>query len=164
MWEAIKSIFTSTDSIGILLCLILAFVVVSFVSKKGILKIDTKHVKLGGNQEREIIRRQIEYAHWFITSVETEINDRSERYGGYFTKYVLERVYDEIITWICFNHFSLDKKYINLKVDAVMTIIGALESDAYYSSPEFKQRVYQWVVEMIETLINIREVHSKCNI
>lgn len=165
MWESIKGILTSSNGIAIvILLLILIFVVLGIgilLIKTGFLKIHTKHVKLGNKvSERELIRRQIEKAHEFVMGIEGKLYCDNAEYNEYFTKYILERVYDKVIEWIMFNHITVNQIYIQDKQETILNLIYALPIQDYYKSPEFKTRVCNWVKELIEQLVNVKVLYG----
>ena len=165
MWESIKGILTSSNGIAIvILLLILIFVVLGLgilLIKTGFLKIYTKHVKLGNKfSERELIRRQIEKAHEFVMGIEGKLYCDNAEYNEYFTKYILERVYDKVIEWIMFNHITVNQIYIQDKQETILNLIYALPIQDYYKTPEFKCRVENWVKELIEQLVNVKVLYG----
>ena len=165
MWTSIKEVLTSSNGIAIvILLLILIFTVLGLgiiLIKTGFLKIYTKHVKLGNKiSERELIRRQIEKAHEFVMGIEGKLYCDNAEYNEYFTKYILERVYDKVIEWIMFNHITVNQIYIQDKQETILNLIYALPIQDYYKSPEFKTRVCNWVKELIEQLVNVKVLYG----
>lgn len=165
MWDSIKEILTSNNGIAIvILLLVLIFVVLSFVVvliKTGFLKIYTKHVKLGNKiSERELIRRQIEKAHEFVMGIEGKIYTDTTKYNGYFTKYILERIYDKVIEWIMFNHITVNQIYIQDKQETILNLIYALPINEEFKTPQFKEQVEKWVKELIEQLVNVKSLYG----
>ena len=165
MWESIKGILTSENGIiimSLLLVIIVMILVLAIVLiKSGLLKINTKHVKLGNKvSERELIRRQTERAHDFIMSIEGKLVDSNTEYDEYFTKYILERVYDKVIEWIMFNHITVNQLYIQDKQDTILNLIYSLPVHEDFKSTEFKNRVCNWVKELIEQLVNVKVLYG----
>ena len=165
MWESIKGILVSENGI-IIACLILLLVIAVLLLailliKCGFLKINTKHVKLGNKvSERELIRRQTERAHDFIMSIEGKLVNSDTQYNEYFTKYILERVYDKVIEWIMFNHITVNQLYIQDKQDTILNLIYSLPVHDDFKSTEFKNRVCNWVKELIEQLVNVKVLYG----
>ena len=83
------------------------------------------------------------------------------KYNGYFTKYILERVYDKVVEWITFNHLTLKNEYIEIKQEEICSLIYGLGIGEEYKTPEFKKRICNWTREVIEHLVQIREVYSE---
>ncbi len=167
MWSSLKDILTSANGVPLVVILVLLVVLVIRwgirLGKAGLLNIHTKHVNIGKNvSERELIRRQIECAHDFIMSIEGKIITDNTRYNGYFTKYILERVYDKVIEWIMFNHITINQLYIQDKQDTILNLIYALPINDDFKTPEFKSRVENWVKELIERLVNVKVLYG-CN-
>ena len=165
MWDSIKDILTSSNGIAIvILLLILIFIVLGLgimLIKTGFLKIYTKHVKLGNKiSERELIRRQIEKAHEFVMGIEGKVTVDTSKYNGYFTKYILERVYDKVIEWIMFNHITVNQIYIQDKQETILNLIYALPISDEFKTPVFKEQVEKWVKELIEQLVNVKVLYG----
>lgn len=168
MWDSIKEVLVSSNGIFVtLILLVLIFVILSLLLiliKSGLLKINTKHILLGNRvSERELIRRQIEKAHEFIMSIEGKINTDNTKYNGYFTKFILERVYDKAIEWIIFNHITVNQIYIQDKQDTILNLIYGLPINDDFKTPEFKARVQSWVKELIEQLVNVKVLYGDLN-
>ena len=165
MWNNLKDILTSANGIPLVVILVLLVVLVIRMAvklgKAGLLSINTKYVHLGKNvSERELIRRQIECAHDFIMSIEGKLVSDEMKYDEYFTKYILERVYDKVIEWIMFNHITVNQLYIQDKQDTILNLIYALPINSDFKTPEFKTRVENWVKELIERLVNVKTLYG----
>jgi hypothetical protein len=133
------------------------------LTKSGLLKINTKYLTVGNKvTDRELIRRQIEKAHDFVMSIEGKIisSETNEEYNQYFCKYILEKVYDKVIEWIMFNHITVNQLYIQDKQDTILNLIYALPINDDFKTPEFKQRVCNWVKELIEQLVNVKVLYT----
>lgn len=162
MWEAISSVLTSANAREILFFLAVLCVAAIVLIKTGTISVRTKHVRIGkAEAEREVIRRQVEAAHDFIMSIKGKIKADNSQYNGYFTKYILERVYDKTIEWIMFNHITNSSLYVQDKQDTVCNLVYTFDVDEEYKTPEFKNRMCNWVAELIDRLIKTREIYSK---
>lgn len=166
MWESISTTLTSKNGPSLLITIAILVVIIILLAIKlgraGLLHIHTKHINIGSKvSEREIIRRQIEVAHDFIMSIEGKIVCDTSRYNGYFTKYILERVYDKVIEWIMFNHITVNQLYIQDKQDTILNLIYAQPINDEYKTPEFKSRVENWVKELVERLVNIKVLYGE---
>ena len=165
MWESITNILTSGNGIPLVVILVLLVVLIIRMGirlgRAGLLTIHTKHFRIGSNiSERELIRRQIEAAHEFIMSIEGKLVSDKVEYQEYFTKYILERVYDKVIEWIMFNHITVNQLYIQDKQDTILNLIYALPINSDFKTPEFKTRVENWVKELIERLVNVKTLYG----
>lgn len=162
MWEAIGKVLTSANAREILFFLAVVLVAAIVLVKTGAVNIRTKHVRIGrAEAEREVIRRQVEAAHDFIMSIEGKIKADTSQYNGYFTKYILERVYDKTIEWIMFNHITNSTLYVQDKQDTICNLIYTFDVAEDFKTPEFKKRMCNWVAELIDRLIKTREIYSK---
>lgn len=162
MWEAISNVLTSPNAREILHTLVIVLVAAIVLVKTGAVTVRTKHVRIGrAEAEREVIRRQVEAAHDFIMSIEGKIKADTTQYNGYFTKYILERVYDKAIEWIMFNHITNSTLYVQDKQDTICNLIYTFDVGEDFKTPEFKKRMCNWVAELIDRLIKTREIYSK---
>lgn len=162
MWETINGVLQSPNAgkVLVFLTVVIGFVAALVVS--GRVTVKTKHLHIGkAEQEREIIRRQVEAAHEFILSIEGKINADTTEYNGYYTKYILERVYDKVIEWIMFNHIVNTPMYVQDKQDTICNLVYMFAIGEEYKTPDFKKRMCNWVQELITRLVQIRELYSK---
>lgn len=132
-----------------------------YLVRRGAVGINTGKIYVGSDQrEREIIRQQVEYARLYIESLSGKIKVKESHYGGYFTKYVLERVYDEVVDWITFNHLSKEGAYISIKQAKITNLVYSLNVNEEFQTPEFKERMEKWVEELISELVQIRQLYK----
>ncbi|MCQ2594830.1 MAG: hypothetical protein MJ196_06155 [Treponemataceae bacterium] len=162
MWDAINGILTSGNATAVLLFLGLVILAAIVLVKTNVIAVKTKHLRIGRlENEREIIRRQVETAHSFVMSIEGKIRTDNTNYDGYFTKYILERVYDKVIEWIMFNHISNSPMYIQDKQDTLCNLVYTFEIKDEFKTPEFKERMNNWTAELIARLVQTRELYGK---
>lgn len=162
MWETISTVLTSANAWQILIFLAIAVFIFVILVKGGVIAIKTKHFRIGQAEiERETIRRQVEAAHDFIMSIEGKINADTSHYNGYFTKFILERVYDKAIEWIMFNHISNTPMYVQDKQDTVCNLVYTFDIGDEFKTPEFKKRMCNWTQELIAKLVQTRELYNK---
>ncbi len=162
MWETISTVLTSANAWQVLIFLAIAVFIFVILVKGGVIAIKTKHFRIGQAEiERETIRRQVEAAHDFIMSIEGKINADTSHYNGYFTKFILERVYDKAIEWIMFNHISNTPMYVQDKQDTVCNLVYTFDIGDEYKTPEFKKRMCNWTQELIVKLVQTRELYNK---
>lgn len=161
MWETIKEVLNGGNAVFVLSFILAVIVFIVIFIRHGFISIRTKHVKIGKvKPEREIIRRQVETAHEFIMSIEGKI-PRTEQYGGYFTRYILERVYDKVIEWIMFNHITMSQMYVEDKQDCICNLVYLFDVGDDYKTPEFNLRMRNWTKELIEKLVQTRDLYSE---
>ena len=162
MWKAISEVLTSGNSLQVLIFLSAILLVFVVFVKNGIVAIKTKHFRIGqAEREREIIRRQVETAHDFIMSIEGKIEIEANQCNKYFTKYVLERVYDKVIEWVIFNNISNSPMYVQDKQESICNMVYMFPIGDTFKTPEFKKRMQNWTSELIARLVQTREIYSK---
>lgn len=161
MWEAISQVLTSGNAWQVIVFLVVIVIFAIILVKSGTVTIETKHLRIGqAEKEREIIRRQVEAAHDFIMSIDGKIPEKPE-YGGYFTKYILERVYDKVIEWVMFNHITDTPMYVQDKQATICNMVYTFSISEEYKTPEFKNRMCNWTAELITRLVRIREIYTR---
>lgn len=162
MWESISTVLTSANAGKVLFFLSAVLIFSAGLIVSGRVTIKTRHIRIGrAEQEREIIRRQVEAAHEFILSIAGKIDADTTEYNGYFTKYILERVYDKVIEWVMFNHISNSPMYVQDKQDTICNLVYTFAIREEFKTPEFKKRMCAWTQELITRLVQIREIYGK---
>ena len=162
MWKAISEILTSGNALQVLIFLSVIISIFVILVKNGIVAIKTKHLRIGqAEREREIIRRQVEAAHDFIMSIEGKIDTDTNQCNRYFTKYILERVYDKVIEWVMFNNISSSPMYVQDKQETICNLIYTFPIGEAFKTPEFKKRMQNWTSELITRLVQTRNIYSK---
>ena len=163
----LANILTSDNLLRIVLSIIIITFLGVVLVKFRILKINTKHVMFGEDSnsylERTIVRNQIQNAHDFCMSLESKVSPMVETqlYGGFFTKFILERVYDKVIEWITFNHIENSEAYIMCKQKEIRYLVYSLNPRDEFKTPEFQGRMDKWTSELIQQLVEIRKLYSK---
>jgi len=140
------------------LCLVI-IVMVIVGAKHGLIQVKTNKLRIGENAmelEREIIRRQADHAKLTIEGLERDI-PKIENYDEFRAKFILEKLYDEIIKWITQNHITNSEQYVKLKQKAIVSIIKKNTVNDLYISDEFIDNVKKNVIVMINDLIDIRK-------
>lgn len=161
MWEAIGNALTSENATSIFVTFIILAIVFFIAVKFGWVKVKTSCLSIGDDErERNIIRQQVEWAHIFITSLSGKITADNSKFNGYFTKYILECVFDEVVDWITFNHLNTSSAYIQIKQDKICALVYSMNVREEFKSPEFHRRMCAWTKEVIEKLVQIREVYK----
>jgi hypothetical protein len=161
MWEAIGKVLMSPNAGIVLAGLILVLVLLSVLSRWGLLSINTKGLSLGADiRERDIIRQQVEWAHSYISGLYSSIQPAESEYGGYFTRFLLELAYSEVVDWISFNHMKLDSEYIAIKQMKIKSIIYSYDIRPEFRTPKFEKQIDAWVEEVIKKLVAIRQMYK----
>lgn len=161
MWDAFAKILTDSNALLILIFLTMFVIIFILLAKSGLVEVKTSVFKMGAdNRERDIIRQQIEWSHSFLIGLRSQIQADESIYHGYLTLYVLETMYDEIVTWITFNHINLESDYISVKQEKIRSLLRTMPIGPEFRTKEFERKVDKWVEEVIRKLILIREVYK----
>ena len=133
MWESIGNVLTSGNAVAVLLTLIMLVIVLAILAKKGIFQFNGKGVTIGDNEdERAVIRQQTEWSQLFVQSMrQLPIFEGSDTYH---TLYILEKVFDEVLSWIVFNHISDSENYISIKQEKIWNLIQTLVIDKKFTT------------------------------
>lgn len=161
MWDFIKAVSTSVYIIPVLVFTLIVLLIVILLVKKGLISVNTKAVKVGTSEsERAIIRQQIEWVHLHCDSLEKSL-PHPQNYDIWRGKYILERMYDEIVDWITFNHICTSEGYISIKQERIWATIQSLVRKEEFSTPEFKEFIYKDTEYIIRRLVHIRQVYNQ---
>ena len=161
MWDFIKAVSTSVYIIPVLIFTLIVLLIVILLIKKGLISVNTKAVKVGTSEsERAIIRQQIEWVHLHCDSLEKSL-PHPQNYDIWRSKYILERMYDEIVDWITFNHICTSEGYISIKQERIWATIQSLVRKNEFSTPEFKEFIYKDTEYIIRRLVHIRQVYNQ---
>lgn len=161
MWDFIKAVSTSVYIIPVLIFTLIVLLTVILLIKKGLISVNTKAVKVGTSEsERAIIRQQIEWVHLHCDSLEKSL-PHPQNYDIWRGKYILERMYDEIVDWITFNHICTSEGYISIKQERIWATIQSLVRKEEFSTPEFKEFIYNDTEYIIRRLVHIRQVYNQ---
>lgn len=160
MWEAIAKILTNSNALLVLIFLTFFILILIVLTRTGLVEIKTANFRMGADaKERDIIRQQVEWAHTFLMSLPVQIEADNSKYGGYFTKYILEAVYDEVVNWITFNHINIESDYIGIKQAKIKNLVWSLDVDPRYRTKDFEKKIERWTDDLIHKLVKIREVY-----
>lgn len=160
-WEKLAEILLSPNAVFILAFLLVTIIIFAILGKKGILSFDIKGVKLNSREtERTIIRQQSEWAKLYCDGMEAKI-PHPEGYNIWRSRYILECVYDEIMTWVTYNHITTNESYIEIKQNKLIFLINSLTEKKEYHSEEFNSMIKKEAKFIIEKLVQIRELYSK---
>ena len=165
MWDAFARILTNDNALLVLIFFTILLFVLIALAMCGVVRIDTGAFKMGSDyKERDIIRQQTEWAHIYCVGLKNQIDELCKdipEYDPYITMYILERMYSEVVTWICYNHINLDSDYISIKQDKVKMLLSAMtvKPDVFISK-RFLVKVDTWTAEIIHKLVKIREAYK----
>lgn len=163
MWAALQGILASDNFwksvIGIGALVILLAVLV----KKGLISFKGKGLKVGVSNEEElaVVRTQIQ---WCEADCEAMLRDISNTFSEtemdeYKARYTVEKVLDELVKIVIFNHICLEPQYVKLKQDLVWSVVSSINPEPIWNNlePIVKERVGV----AIRTLYEIRMYYSK---
>ena len=109
--------------------------------------------------KRTIIRQQVEWATLYCDGVEARL-PKPAGYNIWRSKFVLEKVLDEILTWITFNHISTNDNYIEIKQNKIINLVNSLTDKPEYQSKDFRETIKKEIKFVITKLVQIRELYS----
>lgn len=159
MWQAIEKILLSDNSVIVLFFLVIIILLLAHLSNKGVFKWHTEKLTIGASEnERAIIRQQVEWTELEIESLATaEIFSHVDEWR---TKYILEKIFDEILQWIIFNHIKDSPEYISIKQEKIWNMTQTLVIREEFRSDEFKDFIYKEVDKIIKRLIFLRRQYG----
>ena len=159
MWQAIEKILLSDNSAIVLFFLVIIILLLAHFSKKGVFKWHTERLTIGASEnERAIIRQQVEWAELEIESLASmEIFSNVDEWR---TKYILEKMFDEILQWIIFNHIKDSPEYISIKQEKIWNMTQTLVVREEFRSDAFKDFIYKEVDKIIKRLIFLRRQYG----
>lgn len=161
MWETLSKIATSTNLYQILIFILLLIWSLSLLAKAGILYFHNGFLSIGdGERERELIRRQQEWAYNYIMSLEKEVAKTGD-YDHYFCLTILERVYDKVVEMIVFNHISERSEYVETKKSLIKSLVYSYPVKDIFKTDEFEKQIDEWVEYAIHNFIVIRSLWGK---
>lgn len=165
MWDTIEAVLTGENGLSVLIFLLIFVIIAVFLIKTGFIRINTNFLQLGDDyRERAIIQQQTEWAHIYLQGLSGQIDELCKElkgYDPYVTKYILERMYGEVVDWITYNHINLESDYISIKQDKIRALVASLAvMPEYFASSKFLTKCDRWTDEIIRKLVKIREVYK----
>lgn len=166
-------LFTNETFLSALPGVALFLVALLALVKVGKVKVHTQHISIGtmpgetkeAYYERKIVQEQSDFAHAYLMGLVGKITDvcpdKTLAYDGWMTKCILEYAYDEFVTWIHYNHISADDAYVSVKQAKICSLIYAQPVRPEFKTPEFQERMKNWVKEIIIELVRIRKVYTE---
>ena len=159
MWQAIEKILLSDNSTIILFFLIVIMLLLAHFSKKGVFKWHTEKLTIGVSEnERAIIRQQVEWAELEIESL--AFTERFNNVNEWRTKFILEKLFDEVLQWIIFNHITDSPEYISIKQEKIWNLTQTFVRKDEFKSEEFKDFIYEEVEKIIKRLVFLRRQYG----
>lgn len=160
-WNAISDILTSTNGLIFGILFVLLVIVLIIAVKKGYLKFSGKGINIGNDSEKErnVIRQQVEWVHIFLDSFAQDYMEM-DGVDEWRLKYIVEKVFSEIVDWITFNHITDRGNYIKIKQDKIWYLIKSLTSNKYFKSGEFRNKSNAMVETVVSQLVKIREFYD----
>ncbi|MCR5494797.1 MAG: hypothetical protein K6F15_04090 [Treponema sp.] len=161
MWDAISSVLNGSNSVFVMLFIMILVMWFSIMAKNGFFRVRIKGLKFGSEElERKIIRQQSDWVKLYLDGMEARL-PHPEGYDTWRSKYILERIYDEILTWITYNHISTDDIYIGIKQNRVINLVNSLTIKKEYQTDEFRKVIKDEMAFVITKLVEIRKLYSK---
>lgn len=156
----IRDVLVSPNAIAILVFLGVCLIGGLVLIKSGMLQVHTKAVTVSAaDTERNIIRQQMNYVLLHLTALENNLK-KPEGYNEYLGKYIIEKVYDEYMDWITFNHLSKSPAYIEVKQLRIIDLIGQYTVKEEFKTDEFIEMMKKDTKQTILALIQIREIYK----
>ena len=158
--ESLKEVITSPNAWLFLAFVVIVLVLILKMIKHGLLNVKTKSFQIGNSErERVILTKQNQLAYSYIMALEPIIQEDDEL-KRYITVCMLEKVYDEVVKWILANHMNTSEEYVILKQEEITYLVSSLAVNPKIRSKEFVDRMKSWTKELIERLVQVREVNS----
>lgn len=162
MWTAIQGILTDGNFLKSVVGIGMLVALLAFLAKKGIISFKGKGLKIGSAEnERLILRQQIEFCKTQTETMENYIIGSYKGADEWRIKYICELIYDIWIEAISYNHITKDSFYIQNKFEKVWAVILKETFTERFSSEEFKKIVFEECKKVVERLVDIKEYYSK---
>lgn len=160
MWETISTILMGPNAFVVLIFLAFVSVILFILVKSGAIRISTPNMSINtGDVERNIIRQQLDYVSLHLNGLEAKL-DKPDDYNEYLGKLIIEKVFDEYVNWITFNHINKSPAYVEIKQERVVSLIRQYTVKEEFRSEAFEDLIRKDTKEVIEALIRIREVYK----
>lgn len=139
---------------------LISLITVLILILTGKLKISSKVVSINtsAENERTIIRNQIEYSRAFCQGLMRKMPDDK---NDYRKRYIIEMIYNEITAIISFNHLTTAREYVSVKQEKIWNIASTTCDEECYMTDEFKSLIFEKTEQLITELVKIRELASK---
>lgn len=155
MWSTISTL--GTNVYALIFVLIVIGIGVLLI-KKGVLHIQTKHVKIGQEQEKErdVIRRQTTFIHSQIDAVAAIINKLHPEFDDYRTMYICKCAEIELIRRIHYNHIKDSDGYKDDVFVALLALVQKKADADWFYSKDFEGFLKEFVDKIVKKLVEIR--------
>ena len=164
MWEAIQEVLTSDNFLKSVIGIGALVILFAILVKKGLISFKGKGLKVGVSNEEElaIVRTQIQWCESDCKDMLRELTKSLPECTGmneYKAKYTVERVLDELIKIVIFNHVTLEPTYIRMKQDLIWSVVSEVNPEPVWDKLE--PLVRDRVAAAIKSLYEIRQYYSK---
>lgn len=164
MWVALQGILTSDNFWKTIVGIGALVILLAILAKKGLISFKGKGLKVGHSdeEERTIIRTQIQWCEADVETMLREITNKfskSNNINEYKAKYTIEKVLDELVKIVIFNHITLEPQYIRLKQDLVWSVVSKINPEPVWNGLE--NIVRERVEVAIRNLYEIRQYYKK---
>lgn len=164
MWEAIQGTLTDGNFLKSVVGISMLVALLAFLAKKGIISFKGKGLKVGVSNEEElaIVRTQTQWAEADCNNMLRELINKlpeGTTIDLYKARYTIEKVLDELVKIIVFNHITLEPTYIKLKQDLIWSVVSNINPEPLWNNLE--SIVKERVEVAIRTLYEIRQYYKK---
>lgn len=164
MWSALQEILTSNNFWKTVIGIVALVVLFAVLAKKGLISFKGHGLSVGHTNEEElaIVRTQIQWCEADCNNMLRElINNLPEgtEMNEYKAKYTIEKVLDELIKIVIFNHITLEPTYIKLKQDLIWAVVSSINPEPLWNNLE--ETVKARVEVAIRTLYETRQYYAK---
>ena len=157
----LATILTSSNAVSLVILSIVIILILAFLVRAGLVKFKSDKLSIGyQDKERTIIRQQIEFAENACMSfiLAKDIPTDCDKYR---IRFVNEKLYDEMIKWISFNHITKDDTYVEIKQNIIWGLINTYTDKDFFKTEEMHEIVNAEVKRIIYKLVDIRRYYSK---
>lgn len=134
------------------------------LAKKGLISFKGHGLNVGTSNEEElaIVRTQIQWCEADCNNMLRELTKNlpeGTSMNEYKAKYTIEKVLDELVKIVIFNHITLEPTYIKLKQDLIWSVVSNINPEPLWNNLE--DIVKARVEVAIRTLYEIRQYYNK---
>ena len=164
MWSALQEILTSNNFLKSVVGIGALVILFAVLVKKGLISFKGKGLKVGHSdeEERAIIRTQIQWCESDCNNMLRELTKNlpeGTNMNEYKAKYTVEKVLDELVKIVIFNHITPEPTYIKLKQDLIWSVVSSINPEPLWNNLE--DIVRERVENAIRTLYEIRQYYKK---
>ena len=134
------------------------------LAKKGLISFKGHGLNVGTSNEEElaIVRTQIQWCEADCNNMLRELTKnlpKGTSMNEYKAKYTIEKVLDELVKIVIFNHITLEPTYIKLKQDLIWSVVSNINLEPLWNNLE--DIVKARVEVAIRTLYETRQYYNK---